>query len=118
MVPAPEAATMNRIECCFSPPKLPAADPTPVAMRETTWHTAKRGMFTGEHTCVRRPFQRPVRGRLACLCGPGAFRVIHYRLLPGTSLPETSAGEGSGRGWSRVVGSRASIDSLLKTKEQ
>src|SRR2546429_9317998 len=98
IVPEDAAATMNRMLRRASPTKLPAADPIPVAMHATTWHTAKSGMFTGDHTCVRSRFQRPRRGRLACLRGPCAFRVIRYRLLPEPSLPDTSAGKGPGGG--------------------
>src|SRR2546430_8812832 len=98
IVPEDAAATMNRMLRRTSPTKLPPADPTPVAMHATTWHTANSGMFTGEHTCVRPLFQRPRRGRPARLRGRAAFKVIHYRLLPETMLSETSAREGSGRG--------------------
>src|SRR5439155_22796901 len=94
IVPEDAAATMNRMLRRASLTKLPAADPTPVAMHATTWHTAKTGIFTGDHTCVRPPFQRPRRGPLACLRGPCAFRVIRYRLFPETDLPETYPGDG------------------------
>src|SRR3989454_11852645 len=74
-------------------------------------------MFTADHRCVRRVFQGP-RGRLAATRSPRCVRGIHYRLLPETMLPETSAGEGSVRGGSGVVVSSGTIDSLLKEKEQ
>src|SRR5438309_10486082 len=96
IVPEDAAATMNRMLRRASPANLPGADPTPVAMRETTWHTAKTGMFTDDYRCVRRPFQGPpARGRPR---SEAALTLIHYRLQPAIALPPSSAANGSDRG--------------------
>src|SRR5437016_4126121 len=98
IVPEDAAATMNRMLRRASPANLPGADPTPVAMRETTWHTAKTGMFTDDYRCVRRPFQGAQRGV------DRAPRRPHLDSLPSLTCNRSTAIVGRRRVGPRVIG--------------
>src|SRR5438046_10160424 len=91
IVPEDAAATMNRMLRRASPANLPGDDPTPVALRETTWHTAKTGMFTDDDRSLLRPTEGHQRAGRPRTEAPGPS--MPCRLLRASALPTWLAGQ-------------------------